>query len=140
MYRVVRASILYYENHMRGSKYRHDLIRPFMLLVDSNRFMNAKEMVTEEYLNLCDIVSEMKSLFLSGDSKYHHFDMLLKELQVLGFDVEGMSTQNVSDEDIKKSQIGLMHEFISFRYPFDEFDNKTGIHDYKTNEFVFVQP
>ncbi|MDO8609280.1 MAG: hypothetical protein Q7R95_01910, partial [bacterium] len=138
--RVFRASVLYYENHMKKSKSRYELIKPLALLVNCHDFLSAVEKTSKEYMNLCDIVYEMKRLYLSEVSKFHHFGMLLKELQVLGFDVEGMCHWNISDVDVLKSQIDLILEFLAFRYPFDEFDNKTGIHDFRTNEFVFIQP
>lgn len=140
MYRVVRASILYYENHMRGSKGRYELIKPFMLLVDSKEFLEAKRQRTEDYLNLCDIISEMRALFFTGESKYHHFDMLLNELDILGFDIKTVRAQNVTSRAVLKEQIDLLLQFLAFRYPFDEYDNKTGVHDSSTNEFIFVQP
>lgn len=140
MYRVVRASILYYENHMRGSGCRYELIQPFLLLVSTNHFKSAKMEKTNDYLNLCDIIGKMKILYLTGESQYHHFDMLLKELDVLGFDVNDMNAAGVTHDDKLKDQIDLLLQFLAFRYPFDEYDNRTGIHDSKVSEFVFVQP
>ena len=53
MYRVVRASTLYYEDNMKDSKSRYELILPFMLLTDTHLFNNAKETV------LHNIISEI---------------------------------------------------------------------------------
>lgn len=140
MYRVIRASILYFENFMKSSKARYSLIEPFMLLTDSKKFKGSKERMMSDYLNLCDIISRMRVLYSTGGTQYHHFDMLLKELQVLGFDVNNMEAANITDEDKLKEQIDLLLQFLAFRYPFDEYDNKTGVHDMKTNEFIFIQP
>ena len=140
MYRVVRASVLYYEEYMRQSKARYNLIKPFMLLVSSQKFKEEKKALTKAYLNLCDIVSKMRSLYNTGKSQYHHFDMLLKELQVLGFNVDEMEAAHITNAEKLDEQISLLLQFLAFRYPFDEYDNKIGVHDLKTNTFIFVQP
>ena len=140
MYRVLRASILYYENHMRGCKGRYDIIKPLILLVDSSKFKEAKEKATSEYLNLCGIILRMKELYLTGEDKYHHFGMLLNELQVLGFDVENMLQAESINENALKEQVDLILQFLAFRYPFDDYDNRIGVHDKKINEFIFYQP
>ncbi|MCG8499826.1 MAG: hypothetical protein MJB12_05390 [Firmicutes bacterium] len=140
MYRVVRASTLYYENFMRGTKSRYNLVKPFLLLVDTTVFEKAKAKMTEDYLNLCDIVTKMKALYVTGESQYHHFGMLLKEFQILGFDVNAMKASNATPTDRLKDQIDLLLQFLSYRYPFDEYDNKIGVHDLETDQFIFVQP
>ena len=140
MYRVVRAGILYFENNMRESKGRYNIIGPLMLLVDTSKFKQEKIIKSELYLNLCDIIAEIRKLFLTGEDKYHHFGMLLEELIVLGFDVRDMKNEKTSNENILKDQVDLLLQFLSFRYASDEFDNKIGVHDIKTNEFIFMQP
>jgi len=140
MYRVVRASTLYYENYMRESKARYELIKPFMLLVDSAEFYTAKKGNTMDYLNLCDIIDKMRELHSGGKPLYHHFGMLLEELQILGFDVKSMRISGTTVESKLNDQIDLLLQFLAFRYPFDEFDNKTGVHDLNTDEYIFVQP
>ncbi len=140
MYRVVRASTLYYNEYMKDSKSRYGLITPFLLLVDSRKYDLAKRNMSPEYLNLCDIVSKMKELYMTGESKYHHFNMLLDELQILGFDLQGVKAAHVTQKELLKDQIDLLLQFLSFRYPFEEFDNRIGVHDIKTNEFIFIQP
>lgn len=140
MYRIVRASILYYEAHMKASTVRYELVKPMLLLIDSSKFNEAKEKMTNEYIGLCDIVSEMRKLYLTGEGMFHHFGMLLGELQTLGFDVDGMRSFNRTDADTLKDQIDLMLQFLAYRYPFDEYDNKIGVHDPATNKFIFSQP
>ncbi len=140
MYRVVMASTLYYENFMRQSKTRYGLIRPFMLLVDSARFRDSQKSVSADYLNLCDIIGRMRELYQSGESIYHHFGMLLEELQILGFAVRDMSATGTTEAGRLKDQIDLLLQFLAFRYPFDEFDNKVGVHDINTGKYIFVQP
>jgi hypothetical protein len=140
MYRIVRASILYYEDYMKGSGLRYELIKPFMLLTSRERFLKAKENSTTDYFILCDIVSNMRSLYNTGKPLYHHFDMLLKELQILGFEVDSLKSANITDKNRLKDQVDLLLQFLAFRYPFDIYDNKTGVHDTETNKFIFVQP
>lgn len=140
MYRVFRASTLYYEHHMRGAKGRYELVKPFMLLTDTADFRRAKRTRSEEYLNLCDIIVRMKELYQTGEEKYHHFQMLLQEFQILGFDLHDTLPKKITDEDRLKAQIDLLLQFLSFRYNFDAFDNKTGTHDPISNTFIFVQP
>ncbi|MCR4437229.1 MAG: hypothetical protein NUV41_15630 [Eubacteriales bacterium] len=139
MYRVLRASILFYDEHMKQTS-RHELIRPFLLLVDTKRYQYAKEHKTADYLNLCDIISKMRSLYSTGEAKYHHFDMLLKELYILGFDISCVQPGNITHADVLKDQIDLLLQFLAFRYPFDRYDNRIGVHDIETGEFIFVQP
>lgn len=140
MYRVVRASTLYYENYMRQSKARYELIKPFMLLVDSARFRDSQKSCSMDYLNLCDIIYRMRELYSSGEPLYHHFGMLMEELQILGFNINSMKISGTTDEGKLKDQIDLLLQFLAFRYPFDEFDNKVGIHDIDTDRYVFIQP
>jgi len=125
---------------MFGCKGRYDLIKPFMLLTGTKKLNKAKENITLEYLNLCDIVIKMKELYLTGSDLYHHFGMLLNELQILGFKVDDMVYSGRTADDVIKEQIDLLLQFLSFRYPFDEYDNKIGVHDIKTNKFIFIQP
>lgn len=66
--------------------------------------------------------------------------MLLKELQIPGFDVEGIKPSNNTDKARLKDEIDLLLQFLAFGYPFDEYDNKTGVHDAKTGRFIFIQP
>lgn len=140
MYRVVRASTLYYENFMRQSKARYELIKPFMLLVDSASFRDSQKSGSMDYLNLCDIICRMRELYSSGEPLYHHFGMLLEELQVLGFDVNRMRISGTTEESKLKDQMDLLLQFLAFRYPFDEFDNKVGVHDIDTGRYIFLQP
>lgn len=139
MYRVLRASILFYDEHMKQTS-RHELIRPFLLLVDTKRYKHAKRNKTKDYLNLCDIISQMRSLYSTGEAKYHHFDMLLKELAILGFDTSCAQPENATQADVLKDQIDLLLQFLAFRYPFDRYDNRIGVHNIETGEFIFVQP
>lgn len=140
MYRVVRASILAYENLMNYGSARYNIILPYMLLTSLDKYNQAKQAISPEYLNLCDIISEMRSLYETENSQYHHFDMLLKELQILGFDIDRMNAANVTGSDKLADQISLLLQFLAFRYDFDRFDNKTGTHDIKNNKFLFIQP
>lgn len=140
MYRVVRASILYFDDHMKSSHARHKLIEPMMLLTDSKKFNDAKETMSHQYLFLCDIINEIRRLYLTGDARYHHFGMLLGELQVLGFDVDSMERANRTPDDILKDRIDLLLQFLAYKYPFDSYDNKIGVHDPVTNSFIFSQP
>lgn len=140
MYRIVRASILSYENYMKGTEARYGLIRPYLLLISRERFFGEKSAGTIDYLNLCDIISKMKQLYLTGEAKYHHFNMLLQELSVLGFDIDDIKASGVTDELKMKDQIDMLLQFLSFRYNFDAYDNQTGVHNIKTGEFIFVQP
>lgn len=139
MYRVVRASILYYEKNMQGAKSRYGLILPFMLLTRLERFKTSKKNSTPAYRNLCDIVHYMRKLYNSNEDKYHHFDMLLNELEVLGFDFSNTAQYN-TPQDKLDSQISLLLQFLSYRYAFDAYDNKTGCHDLNTNQYIFIQP
>jgi hypothetical protein len=84
----------------------------------------------------------MREYFDTGEAKYHHFDMLIKELKVIGFDIDDTDTSavNVTPPEKLNGQIDLLLQFLSFRYCFDEFDDRTGVHDAKTNEFIFIQP
>jgi hypothetical protein len=140
MYRVVRASILYYEKYMRGTNSRYNLIKPFMLLTSVSEFNIAKENKTDDYLNLCDIIYKMNDLALRDEDKYHHIKMLLSELHILGFNVCSTESAYVSSDELIREQIDLLLQFFAFRYPFDEFDNKTGVHDINSNKFIFIQP
>jgi len=140
MYRIVRASVLYFEKYMKESKGRYELIKPFMLLTDSTLFRKEKETQSDEYLNMCDIIMKMRELYSENNEKYHHFDMLTKELQILGFNISDVASANITTPERLEEQINLLQQFLSFRYNFDEFDNKTGSHDTKTNKFIFVQP
>lgn len=140
LYRVVRASILYFEDNMKESRARYDLIKPFMLLVDSSKFKEAKEKKTEDYRNICDILKKMNDLYVTGEAKYHHFNMLLSELKVLGFDINYTEVFNTTCDDRLNAQISLLQQFLAFRYPFDQYDNKTGVHDAVTGNFIFIQP
>lgn len=140
MYRVFRASALYYEYHMRGAKGRYEWVKPFMLLTDTAAFIKAKKTRSENYLNLCDILGRMKELYHTGEEKYHHFQMLLQEFQILGFDLHDILPEETTDEERLKAQIDLLLQFLSFRYCFDAFDNKTGTHDTIKNTFIFIQP
>jgi hypothetical protein len=140
MYRVIRAGILYFENSMRGCKGRYDLIKPLMLLVDTSKFKEAKNNNLDIYKNLCDIIGKIRDLYLTGEDRYHHFGMLLEELFILGFDVKDMKRENTTSESVLKDEVDLLIQFLSFKYSSDEFDNKTGVHDAKTNEYIFIQP
>ena len=111
-----------------------------MLLVDTSKFKKAKKNMSLEYLDLCNVIVEIRKLFLKGEDKYHHFGMLLEELSVLGFDIDKMENIKVANEYILKDQVDLLLQFLSFRYPSEEFDNKIGVHNIKTNEFIFEQP
>lgn len=140
MYRVLKASTLYFDKYMRDSNGRHKLNEPFMLLTSTDKFRQAKKQRSKEYLNLCDIIAKMRECFNTGEAKYHHFDMLIKELQIIGFDIDDSytSTAGVTHPEKLKEQINLLLQYLSFRYCFDEFDDKTGVHDAKTNEFIFI--
>ena len=140
MYRVVRASILYYDNNMKNAGIRYELIRPFLLLTNTKKFREDKKKGTKEYKNLCDIIVQMRELYASGDAIYHHFGMLLQELEILGFHIKHIKEKGATPKDILKDQIDLLLQFLAYRYPFDEYDNKTGTHYYKTNEWIFEQP
>lgn len=119
---------------------RDEIVKPLLLLTDSRSFNEAKAKKTKEYNFLCDIIAKMRVLYLSGESIYHHFAMLLQELQVLGFAVDSMEAVNCTDEHHLKDEIDLLLQFLAFRYPFDEYDNKIGVHDPETNQFLFSQP
>lgn len=140
MYRIVRASIQCYDEYMNGAGVRHKLVIPFLLLVSLNRFHEEKARGTDAYGNLCDIVDRMATLFHTGNAIYHHFDMLLGELQVLGFAIREMEPPHTTNPEKLREQIDLLLQFLAYRYPFDAYDNKTGVHNPKTNEFIFIQP
>lgn len=140
MYRIVRASIQYYDDFMRDSGVRHQLVIPFTLWVHLDRFQEEKAQRTEAYSNLCDIVDQMKKLFLTSAPQYHHFDMLLGELQALGFNILDMAPAYSTATEKLREQIDLLLQFLACRYPFDEYDNRIGVHDLETNTFVFIQP
>ncbi len=140
MYRIVRASIQYYDDFMKGSGARHALIAPYVLWIHVDRFLEEKERGTDAYTNLSDIVDRMKTLFRTGDPRYHHFEMLLGELQVLGFDMNGMVPARTTDPEMLREQIDLLLQFLASRYPFDPYDSRIGVHDPATGSFYFHQP
>lgn len=140
MYRVVRASILYYYNNMKGAGSRYELIKPYILLINTKQFREAQLKETREYKNLCDIIAKMKHLYDTREAIYHHFGMLLQELEILGFSIKNIKEYGTTPPDVLKDQIDLLLQFLAYRYPFDEYDNKTGTHYYKTNEWIFEQP
>ena len=140
MYRVVRASILYYDNNMRNTGVRHGLIKPFLLLTDTKKFNEAKKEKTKGYQNLCDIIMQMRELYATEKAIYHHFGMLLEELDILGFSIDNIKEEGMTSAETLKDQVDLLLQFLAYRYPFDEYDNKTGTHYYKTNKWIFEQP
>jgi hypothetical protein len=142
MYRVFRASTLYYEKNMRGVRGRYDLIKPYVLLTDTSLFNASKNSNSYEYIELIAIIKKMKELLDTGKDEYHHFDMLLKEFEILGFKIDSLNhyRNKKIDEERTKEQISLLLQFLSFRYPFDEYDNKTGVHNIIQNKFIFIQP
>jgi len=140
MYRIVRASIQYYDDFMKGAGARHKLVAPLLLLVSLNRFEEERVRGTAAYINLCDLVDRMKELFMSGQTRYHHFGMLLGELQALGFAIPDMLPSHITDPETLREQIDPLLQFLASRYPYDAYDNKTGVHNPKSNEFIFIQP
>jgi hypothetical protein len=140
MYRIVRASILYYDAYMKGAGTRHVLVKPYTLWIHRERFIAEKAQKTEAYANLCDIVDRMKRMYETGKPQFHHFGMLLEELQVLGFETQSMEPLHVTDPDKLREQLDLLLQFLASRYPFDAYDNHIGIHDLRTRTFVFEQP
>ena len=140
MYRVLRAGILYFDDNMKDCRGRYELVRPLKLLVHTSDFNDAREKKTEDYFNLCDIISRMRELYLTGEARYHHFEMLLNELQVLGFDISDVDFSKTTNDGKLKDQIDLILQFLAFRYPADAYDNKVGTHDVKTKQFIFIQP
>lgn len=140
MYRIVRASILYYQEFMRDSGVRYGLVAPYVLWIHVDRYLEERACGTDAYANLSDIVGRMKDLFQTGDPRYHHFGMLLGELQVLGFDMRDMVPARTTDPETLREQIDLLLQFLASRYPFDAYDNHIGVHDPTTGSYFFVQP
>jgi hypothetical protein len=143
MYRIFRASTLYYENYMKDAGYRYRIIKPLMLLTSTMEFSKAKENNTPEYISLKLLINEIQRLSQLNEDRYHHFEYFLNELYTLGFRLDEMPNSiktSDSRKEIIKDQIDLILQFFAGRYPYDEFDNKSGSHDIKNNKFIFIQP
>ena len=116
MYNLVVESSLFYKDLMKDDFYRKSLVEPILLLKDVGTFVEAKENHSTTYENLCEIITQMKDLYNSGNENYHAFANFLRETEDEGIEVEAMDKIKKNEEEKIKDQIELIRMFMTFKY------------------------
>jgi len=116
MYNLVIESSIFFKELIKEDLYRRGLVEPILLLKDTRIFLEAKENRSTTYENLCEIISQMKNLYNSGDENYHPFANFLREVEDEGFEIDAMNRMNITEENKLKDQIELIRMFMSFKY------------------------
>ncbi len=117
MYALFKESCLYYNELMEDETYRKKISAPLLLLTDKKLFEDEKTSKSNTYINLTNIIHKMNALYESGNEKYHGFHNLLREISVMGFDIDMESNEKTNtDSNILEDQIELILQFIHFKY------------------------
>ena len=97
--------ILFHDDHARLK-----LAEPLNLLKDIDTFNRHKRDRAEQYRNLCVILRKAASL--KKEPKYHFFGMFLNELYLQYSDADFPEGQNDIQEEVLKSQLNLLYQFM----------------------------
>lgn len=109
MYRIFLESYQNFLNSLDEDSYRLRITKPFELIVDINKYEEAKKKESDLYKKLCDLIYFMKQNIES-------FPRLKAFLWTLGSRDINVKKYNVSELDELEEQTKLINSFLKLAY------------------------